>query len=83
VEAAGLEVLEATYFHSWLVPLALLVRRTPLRRLLRGSAEEASFVHPAVNGLLRRVTSLERRVLRVAPMPFGLSVVVVARAPSA
>ena len=29
-EAAGLEVLRCTHFHSWLTPVAWLVRRTPL-----------------------------------------------------
>jgi dolichyl-phosphate beta-glucosyltransferase len=77
--AAGLEVLRSTYFHSWLAPVAFVVRRTPVGRLLRGSAEEASFVHPGVNRLLVAVTALERRVLRRRDLPFGLSVLVVAR----
>ena len=77
--AAGLDVVRATYFHSWLVPLALLLRRTPLRRLLRGSAEEASYVGPGVNRLLRGVTRVERTLLRVVDLPMGLSVLLVAR----
>jgi SAM-dependent methyltransferase len=77
--AAGLEVLRSTYFHSWLAPVAFVVRRTPAGRLLRGSAEEASFVHPVVNRLLVLVTALERRLLRRRDLPFGLSVLVVAR----
>lgn len=78
-EAAGLEVLRCTYFHSWLAPVAFLVRRTPVGRLLRGSAEEASFVHPIVNRGLILVTALERRILRGRDLPFGLSVLLVAR----
>jgi hypothetical protein len=77
--AAGLEVLRCTHFHSWLTPIALLVRRTPVGRLLRGSAEEASYVHPAVNSVLRAVTALERLALRRLDLPFGLSVLLVAR----
>jgi SAM-dependent methyltransferase len=77
--AAGLEVLRTSYFHSWLAPVALVVRRTPVGRLLRGTAEEASFVHPAVNRLLTAVTGLERRILRRTDLPFGLSVFLVAR----
>lgn len=79
VEAAGLRVERVTYFHAWLVPPALLLRRTPLRRLLRGSAEEASFVGPRANALLRGVSGAERRVLRRADLPAGLSVLAVAR----
>jgi SAM-dependent methyltransferase len=79
-EQAGLEVLRCSHYHSWLVPLALLLRRTPLRRLLRGSAEEASFVNPAVNRLLRAVSLVERLALRVTDLPAGLSILLVARA---
>lgn len=79
VEAAGFRVERVTYFHSWLVPPALLLRRTPLGRLLRGSAEEASFVGPGVNTFLQGVSSSERRILDRVDLPFGLSVLAVAR----
>jgi SAM-dependent methyltransferase len=83
-EAAGLEVVRCTHFHSWLTLPALLLRRTPLRLLLKGSAEEASYVGPAVNRLLSAVTRGERRLLRWMDLPFGLSILLVARSrPSA
>jgi dolichyl-phosphate beta-glucosyltransferase len=78
-EAAGLDVVRCTHFHSWLALPALLLRRTPLRALLRGSAEEASYVHPKVNALLCRVAQAERRWLRRGELPFGLSILLVAR----
>jgi SAM-dependent methyltransferase len=78
-EAAGLEVLRTTYFHSWLAPIAFLVRRTVVGRLLRGDAEEASFVHPVVNRALTALTGVERRVLRHRDLPCGLSILLVAR----
>lgn len=78
-QAAGLTVLRCSHFHSWLTPLAFAVRRTPAKRLLRGSPEEASFVHPTVNRALRAVTNVERRVLLRRSVPAGLSVVLVAR----
>jgi 2-polyprenyl-3-methyl-5-hydroxy-6-metoxy-1,4-benzoquinol methylase len=81
-EAAGLEVVRLTHFHSWLTVPALLLRRTPRwprRRLQRGSAEEASYVGPTVNRLLVWVTQLERRLLRRTDLPFGLSILLVAR----
>jgi SAM-dependent methyltransferase len=77
--AADLEVLRSTHFHSWLAPIAVVVRRTPVGRLLRGSAEEASYVHPAVNAVLHGLTALERRVLRRVDLPVGLSILLVAR----
>lgn len=79
LEASGFTVERVTYFHSWLVPPALVLRRTPLRRLLRGSAEEASFVGPRVNAVLRAVSGAERLALGRTDLPFGLSVLAVAR----
>jgi len=78
--AADIDVVRCTHFHSWLAPAALLLRRTPLRRLLRGqAAEEASFVSPAANRALGLVVSLERALLRAADLPFGLSILLVGR----
>ncbi len=79
--AAGLVVQRCTYYHSWLVPVALAVRRTPLRRLMRGEAEEASYVNPTVNRLLRKVTALERVACRLVELPVGLSIMLVAQSP--
>ena len=54
--------------------------RTPLRRLLQNrSAEEASFVSPAVNRVLTLVGTVERFVLRRVDLPFGLSILLVGR----
>ena len=78
-EAAGIDVLRCTHFHAWLTPVAVLVRRTPVGRLLRGSAEEASFVHPTVNGMLRAVGRIERILARWIDLPFGLSILLVGR----
>ncbi|MDQ2651014.1 MAG: class I SAM-dependent methyltransferase [Actinomycetota bacterium] len=78
-ERADLEVLRITYFHSWLVPIAWLVRRTPIGRLLPGSAEDASFVNHRVNAFLGRVVGVERRVLHRFDLPIGLSILLVAR----
>ncbi|MGH9035370.1 MAG: glycosyltransferase [Acidimicrobiia bacterium] len=78
-EAAGLRVERCTYFHSWLVPPALVLRKTPLRRLLRGGAEEASYVNPSVNRALSVVSRLERAALRHRDLPFGLSILLIGR----
>ena len=78
---AGLRVERCTYFHSWLVPAALLLRRTPLRLLLRGAPEEASFVSPSINRLLGLVASVERTIATRARVPFGLSILLVATRP--
>jgi SAM-dependent methyltransferase len=79
--AAGLEVIRVTYFHSWLVPIAWVMRRTPAGRLVRKPAEEASYVGPKTNRMLRRVARGERSVLDRTNLPVGLSLLVVARRP--
>jgi hypothetical protein len=83
VRQAGLVIERSEYFHSWLVPIAVMLRKTPLRRLLGGddTAGEASFVHPAVNRALLALTRAERWLARVIHIPAGLSIMVVARAP--
>lgn len=82
-EAAGLDVQRCTHFHSWLAPVAYLVRRTPLRRLQGdGTAEEASMGNAWVNRLLQRVTDAERTLLASRDLPVGLSILLVARVPA-
>jgi hypothetical protein len=79
-EAAGLGVLRCTHFHSWLAPVAWLVRRTPLGRLGgSGSAEEVSYGTRWDNRALQVVTDVERTVLAERDVPVGLSILLVAR----
>ncbi|MGY6499530.1 MAG: glycosyltransferase [Acidimicrobiales bacterium] len=78
-ESAGLEVHRCTYFHSWLTPLAVIVRKTPVGRLLGEDEEEVSYVRPVVNRLLYGVASLERRWLNRHDVPVGLSILMIAR----
>ncbi|WP_436795907.1 glycosyltransferase [Actinospongicola halichondriae] len=78
--AAGIDVERCTHFHSWLAPVAFLVRRTPLRRLVDGDkAEEASFVSPFVNRVISGVVAAERRLLGIVDLPVGLSILLVGR----
>jgi SAM-dependent methyltransferase len=78
-EAAGLDVVALSHFHSWLAPVAYTVRKTPLRRLLKGDEEEASLGRPFVNRALDRLAALERSVSRHRPIPVGLSILLVGR----
>ncbi|HEX2699905.1 MAG TPA: glycosyltransferase [Acidimicrobiales bacterium] len=75
---AGFTIERATYFHSWLLPLAWLFRRM---RSLTGRVESADdfAVHPVLNRLLLAVCRLEQRWLTTHEVPFGLSVLAVAR----
>ncbi len=78
--SADIDVIRCTHFHGWLAPVALLVRRTPLRRLMGDDgAEQASYVSAPVNGLLGLVGRIERFVLCYVDLPFGLSILLVGR----
>jgi SAM-dependent methyltransferase len=77
--AGGLEIELLSYANTALFPLAALARM--LHRLRGGKIESADMkVPPApVNALFRGIYSAERHALGRVPMPFGLSVVAVAR----
>lgn len=80
VTAAGFVEVEARYFHSWLVPLAFALRKTPLRAVVRDKpAESVSMGGTRQNAVGHRLATLDRRV----PMPFGLSLFLTARRPTA
>lgn len=79
VEAAGFEVLRTTYYNSFLVPAAALLRRTPLRRLVKQTDEEVGNTRPFVSNVMTKVSSAERRVALRSSVPFGLSILLVGR----
>jgi len=82
VERAGLETISCRYFHHWLVAPAVLLRKTPLGRLFRGQAEASSFVNPTVNRALTALSRFEHWIDQRIDVPFGLSILVIARAPA-
>jgi SAM-dependent methyltransferase len=84
VEAAGLEVVHLTHFMALLVPGLIAARA--LGRVLApflGSAarrRDAELkVVPVVNAVFRTALRLERQWLRRWPLPFGTSLLVIAR----
>lgn len=77
MESAGIRVDRVTYFHSWLLPAALLFRKTPLRRLVSAGGAEARSVRPRANAFIQRICDAERRLARIVPIPFGLSILAV------
>ena len=78
LKTCGFEMERVTYFHSWLLPIAWFFRK--LRALLgrTGSADDFSLPGP-LNQLLFRISALEMRILDKTDLPFGLSVLGVAR----
>ncbi len=86
LEEAGFEVRVLTHFMASLVPLLLagrgltLLLSPSLRR--RQERHDLEFrVVPVVNGLLRALFGLERAFLRVGSLPFGSSILAIARRP--
>jgi SAM-dependent methyltransferase len=79
--AAGIEIERISYYNSFLVLPALLLRRTPLRRLASDTDEETSMMHPAVDRGFLALSRLEQWWLARWRLPFGLSIVLVGRAP--
>lgn len=79
-ESAGIEVEAVSYFHSFLVAPAFLLRRTPLRRFLPATEEDASS-SPLANKVCWWLASAERRVARHVSLPFGLSIWLIGRVP--
>jgi glycosyltransferase involved in cell wall biosynthesis len=78
--AAGFDVVTSRYFHSWLVPIAWLLRKTPLRAVVADKpAESVSMGGPLQNTIGHRLSAIDRRVVA----PFGLSILLVARRPAA
>ncbi|MBC7372370.1 MAG: glycosyltransferase [Frankiales bacterium] len=78
VTAAGFVEVQARYFHSWLVPLAFGLRKTPLRRLVQDlPAESVSMGGARQNAVGHRLAALDRGL----GLPFGLSLFLTARRP--
>jgi dolichyl-phosphate beta-glucosyltransferase len=75
---SGFVLERVSYFHSWLLPIAWAFRK--LRTIVRstGSADDFAVPRP-LNRLLYVVTQLELRLLSRFDMPFGLSVLGIAR----
>lgn len=79
LRSCGLEPQRITYFHSWLLPAAWLFRKL---RALTGRTDSADdFALPELlNRVLLKLSILEMWLLKTIDLPFGLSVLAIARA---
>ena len=76
--AAGLEPLYVSHFNSWLFPLVAAVRF--LKKMLGRSESADDGMPPTIaNKLLRTIFASERLVVPRWPLPFGVSLLLVAR----
>ena len=74
----GLAPIEATYWNTALFPIAALVRLWRKKHPPSGS-DLLDMPGPLASAVLTAILAIERRVIRLFPLPFGLSVFVVAR----
>lgn len=82
---AGFEIERCSYVMSAILPAAALVRLAGRLRPRRAAAEKSGYlpVPRFANELLTRVVGFEGRLVRHLVLPFGLSVLAVARRPLA
>ena len=76
---AGLQVQWINYWNCLLFPLAALIRIAENFNLKRDFTIGTRTPSPWLNNLLRKMVSAERYVIPHMPLPFGLSIVVLAR----
>lgn len=81
VALGGFAIERKTYFNSLLLPGAALVRLTA-RAAGSSGAVGTDMPSRPLNSVLTRVFSAERALLRVADLPLGLSLLLVARKPA-
>lgn len=78
VARAGFSIERSSYYFSFLVPPAVAQRKTPLRRFMDDNGE-ASSSGRVTSALLGRLSGAERAWMRRRlPVPFGLSIWVIA-----
>jgi len=75
--AAGLTPTFASYANTLLFPAILLMRL--IRRITGSTHDDDQLPGRAMNALLRGIFSFERHLLGRLPMPFGVSLVMLAR----
>ena len=84
IEAAGLEVVRVAYLFASLVPMMLTVRmvQRALRPFREPRGDSELTVPPApINALLTGLVRGEAALARRLPLPFGSSLLIVARKP--
>ena len=84
VAAAGFEIPLCSYIMGSVLPIAVVVRLAERLRPRRGPPQSSYPELPrAVNAVLARVAALGGQLAPIVPLPFGLSIMIVARRPAA
>jgi hypothetical protein len=80
LRTAGLQVSHVTYFNTWLFPAVASARLASRIRRSEGGSD-LTLPSPAVNRLLTRIFASEARIVPTRALPFGVSLLAVARCP--
>jgi len=71
----GLQIKKVSYFNTLLFPMAILDKLV----LSRNKRSSSFNPNPAVNGILHRIFSAEKTILRFLDFPFGVSILLIAQ----
>ncbi len=80
LRSAGLEPIRTTYWNTILFP-AIALLRLWRRRSAHGTSDLAGYTDKPIARLLQGILALERAAIRIGNLPFGLSILAVARKP--
>ncbi len=78
---AGFSIVKSTYFNTLLFPAAVLKRVTEKNKQYASSTDVVDRVSPGMNRLLHKIFSMEASLLPYMSLPFGLSILTIARKP--
>ena len=82
IKHAGFLVDRCSYYFAFLAPPAFVLRRTPLRRLVKDDEEQISSSSAPVTAILNWLSAAERvAIAQGADLPGGLSILLRAHAP--
>lgn len=81
VEQTGFQILKLSYYNTILFPVALLIKL--LSKIIWGLAPRAHFSKsmPIINIFLKKIFSLEKHLITKLNLPFGVSLICVAKKP--
>lgn len=79
IREAGLRLVYLTYFNTWLFPVVAAVRLAPRRSPSKQVAHDMQLPGPLVNRVLQAVFSSERHLVGRVRLPFGVSMLAIAR----
>jgi SAM-dependent methyltransferase len=78
VQGAHFRLVRSTYFNTFLFP-PILVARLMEKFFKLNSSMECEPLHGVLNGVLRRVFSFERHLIKYFNLPFGVSLMAIAK----